>query len=310
MASKGKDVLLCIAEEATPNKLPASPVWHVVRWTDHDLKRETTVEKSDSVSTGRYRQGSIPMSATAGGTISFELAAGGATDLFFEGVSFGGSFVPGTPDTLAVGGNVLKTYTLVRKDLKTGKTKIFSGVRIGEMTISGEATGKITGQVTVSATDYTESAVSPVTNPIETNTKFVSAVNTKSFKINGQETVNVACVQSFELSINNNLSEIRCLGSGNLIANAFNEGMVDISLTAKVLLTTTSEQWEDYVLSRVPMTADIGIVDTANNTINFVFPQLEVDAANPNNTTPEDDNTLDLTFTHVRVAPIIQRKLV
>lgn len=306
MASKGTSVALYIAAETTPNTLPTSAQWLTVRRTGDDLKKTVSTTESDTIVDTRYDQGAAATSAEAGGTIDFEFTAGGATDLFFEGVGFNAFSAAGL---LNIGGDALKTFTIVKHYAKENLIKVFSGCRIANMTISGDTEGKVTAQVTISSTGYSEPTTSPVKTPITTATPFVSSLNIDSFKFDGASTVGVACAQSFEISIENNLTAQRCLGNASLIPNSYTEGKVKIGLKSKVMLTTTTAAWTSKIESRAIMTSEIGITDSKNNKYVFGFTQLELNNDNPNAIAPDADNTLDLEFNHIRAAATITRTL-
>lgn len=312
MSSKGTDVAIHIAEEATPNTLPATPKFFVVSRTSDSLNETTTTTESETIVDSRFEQGSSATGGEAGGTINFELSAG-TQDIFFEGVS-GNVFVVDQSNigTLEIGGPELKTYTIVKHDKKLGLIEVFSGCRIGELSITGDAEGKITGSITVNATGYDDKlTATPVTNvQPEPNTKFMSAINVDAFKVNGISTVGNACAESFTITINNNLTAKPCLGSGSLIPNRYSEGKVSIGLSATVVLTQTSKVWRENVKSRDTMTAEIGIEDKAGNSYGFNFTQLELNGAEKSETNQTDEHTLALEFKHIKSAPTITRILV
>jgi hypothetical protein len=150
--SKGTDVVIHIAKEETPNTLPALPV---LRRNSDSLKKTVSLTQSDEIVDTRFEQGSIATSGEAVGNIEYDLSAL-SQDMFFEGVA-GNLFVDsGTPSvsTLEIGGDTLPTYTIVKHDKKVGLIQVFTGCRIGELTIQGDTEGKITGSASISATGF------------------------------------------------------------------------------------------------------------------------------------------------------------
>ena len=307
--SKGTDVVIHIAKEETPNTLPAVPVWHTLRRNSDSLKKTVSMTQSDEIVDSRFEQGSVASSAEATGSIDFELSAL-SQDMFFEGVA-GNLFVDsGTPSvsTLEIGGDTLPTYTIVKHDKKVGFIQVFTGCRIGELTIQGDTEGKITGTASISATGYSNPTATPVVNPVAaTDTPFMSSINVNEFKISGVSTVGTACAESFTITINNNLTAKPCLGNGSLIPNRYTEGNVTITLNVTLALTTTSKEWIPYVESRETMTSEIGMEDSKGNAYGFNFTKLELDNDGLSDTNKNDDHTMAMEFRHVKEAPTITR---
>ena len=307
--SKGTDVVIHIAKEETPNTLPAVPVWHTLRRNSDSLKKTVSMTQSDEIVDSRFEQGSVASSAEATGSIEFELSAL-SQDMFFEGVA-GNLFVDsGTPSvsTLEIGGDTLPTYTIVKHDKKVGFIQVFTGCRIGELTIQGDTEGKITGTASISATGYSNPTATPVVNPVAaTDTPFMSSINVNEFKISGVSTVGTACAESFTITINNNLTAKPCLGNGSLIPNRYTEGNVTITLNVTLALTTTSKEWIPYVESRETMTSEIGMEDSKGNAYGFNFTKLELDNEGLSDTNKNDDHTMAMEFRHVKEAPTITR---
>ena len=307
--SKGTDVVIHIAKEETPNTLPAVPVWHTLRRNSDSLKKTVSMTQSDEIVDSRFEQGSVASSAEATGSVEFELSDL-SQDMFFEGVA-GNLFVDsGTPSvsTLEIGGDTLPTYTIVKHDKKVGFIQVFTGCRIGELTIQGDTEGKITGTATISATGYSNPTATPVVNPVAaTDTPFMSSINVNEFKISGVSTVGTACAESFTITINNNLTAKPCLGNGSLIPNRYTEGNVTITLNVTLALTTTSKEWIPFVESRETMTAEIGMEDSKGNAYGFNFTKLELDNEGLSDTNKNDDHTMAMEFRHVKEAPTITR---
>ena len=307
--SKGIDVVIHIAKEETPNTLPAVPVWHTLRRNSDSLKKTVSLTQSDEIVDSRFEQGSVATSGEAVGNLEYELSAL-SQDMFFEGVA-GNIFADsGTPSvsTLEIGGDTLPTYTIVKHDKKVGFIQVFSGCRIGELTIQGDTEGKITGSASISATGYDNPIASPVTNPLAaTTTPFMSSINVNEFKISSVSTVGTACAESFTITINNNLTAKPCLGNQSLIPNRYTEGKVSITLNVTLALTTTSKAWIPYVESRQNMTAEIGLEDSLGNAYGFNFTKLELDNDGLSDTNANDDHTLAMEFRQVKEAPTITR---
>lgn len=313
MSSKGTDVSLYIAKEQSPNTLPLTPEWHTLRRVSDSLKKTVELTASGEVIDSVFEQGSVASSATASGAINFEFSAL-SQDMFLEGVSRN-VFIVDAVDTdksvLEIGGdNDLATFTIVKHDRKLSRIEVFSGARVGELTISASTDGMIEGAATITATGYAEPTVLPVANPLPaTETPFTSALNVAAFKINGVNTAGTACAESFEITINNNLDAKGCLGNSSLIKSRVTEGRVAVGLSSTVLLTAASKAWIKNVETRDRMTAEIEILDKLGNSYKFGFTKLELDNDGLSDTTAEDEHTLGLEFKHVKEAITITRTL-
>ena len=315
MSSAGKNTPHYIAKEASPNKLPASPIWHTIRWTSSSLKKTTELDQSGEVLDSPFEQGSAAVSAQASGDIGFEFTAL-SQDPFLEGVSrnvFIEDASNPNKSLLTVGGvDEMATYTIVKHDKKLGFIEVFTGCRINQLTISASNGAKITGTASIVSTGYEMPSISPVVDPLPApDTKFNAAKNVKSFKILGNETAGSACADTFEITINNQIEAVSCLGSGSLIPNRIKDANpVQVLLSSTALLTNASKVWLPYVESRAPLTAGIGIEDNAGNKYDFDFTYLELDNDGMSDLSATEERTLDLEFRHVKQAMTITRTTV
>lgn len=313
MSSQGTDVTIYAAKETSPNTLPANPVWQTLRRTSDSLKKTVELTKSGEIIDSVFEQGSVAASATAAGAINFVFSAL-SQDIFLEGVSRNTFVIDGTDakkGVLQIGGDGnLASYTIVKHDRKLNRIEVFSGVRIGELTISASLDGAITGVATITATSYTTPDISPVVDPTPaTETKFNSGLNIKAFKFNDVNTAGTACAETFEIKISNNIEAKGCLASGSIIKSRIKEGLVSVGLSSTVVLTNISKQWISKVETRERMTAEIEILDEAGNSYVFGFTKLELDNDGLSDTTIDAEHTLGLDFKHVKEAMTITRIL-
>lgn len=313
MSSTGIDVTIYAAKELSPNTLPSTPEWHTLRRTSDSLKKATSLTASGEIVDSVFKQGSQATSATASGTINFEFSAL-SQDIFLEGVSrnlFVVDSVDTKKSTLSIGGYAdLATYTIVKHDRKLNLIEVFTGCRIGELTISASLEGAITGVATITATGYTSPITSPVTNPIPApETKFNSGLNIKAFKFNDVNTAGTACAETFEIKISNNVEAKGCLASESIIKSRVKQGGVSVELSSTVLLTNISKQWMSKVESREEMTSEIEILDKAGNSYLFGFTKLELNDDGLSDTALDTERTLALKFEQVKEAMTITRTL-
>lgn len=310
--SKGSAIKLYYAAEQTPGVLPVSPVWKTVRRVTDGLTENITTSTSNSVLDSRFRQGSTADESEITGSLEVELSIGTFDD-FIGAVAMNAWVVDGVdPEkhTLQFGGDTTKTFTFVKVFSDINQIHVYKGIRIGELGLSIATTGKITATFGLVGTDFEKAVSSPVTDPLPVDDAvLVSALNVNTMTVNGQNTVGTACVQSVELTITNNLSAYRCIGSGKLSAQGYNDKMVDITLATQFMFTSQSATYIPFVKSRATMPLEFAIEDPAGNKYAFNFPQLEVSESSHPDGGGDDDIMLDVSFAHIKTSPVITRTL-
>ncbi|MDO0888523.1 phage tail tube protein [Acinetobacter pittii] len=301
--SSGSKVRLYCAEEQTPEVLPTTPVWKTIRRVTDGLTENVTTETSTSVADTRFRQGGVATEAEVTGNLEVELSVG-LFDDFLSGVALNNW----TSDVLNFGGDVRKTFTFVKVYSDINQVFIYRGVRINEFTMSIATTGKITATFGLMGTLFERTTTSPVVSPLPVpETVLVSALNVGDLTVNGETVVGTACMQSLELTINNNMEAIRCIGSQKLTATTYLEKIVDITLNTQYMFSAQSAGYIDYIKTRDTMPINFSIEDKDGNGYAFEFPQLEVAEANHPDGGGEDTITIDINYNHIRVSPIITR---
>ena len=303
--SSGSRIKLYYAEEQTPEVLPTTPVWKTVRRVTDGLTENVTTEASNSVADTRFRQGGIATEAEVTGSLEVELSIG-LFDDFWAAVAMNNW----DDDELRFGGGVRKTFTFVKVYSDTNQVFIYRGVRINEASMSIATTGKITATFGLMGTLFERDAPNPVVSPLPVpDDHLVSALNVGDLTVNGQTVVGTACMQSLELSINNNMEAIRCIGSGKLTATTYLEKIVDITVNTQYMFSDQSAGYIDFIKSRDTMPLNFSIEDSAGNGYAFEFPQLEVAEAGHPDGGGEDTITIDINYNHIRVSPVITRVL-
>lgn len=310
--SKGSAIKLYYAAEETPGVLPAVPVWKTVRRVTDGLTENVTTSTSQSVLDSRFRQGSTADESEITGSLEVELSIGTFDD-FIGAVAMNGWVVDAVDtekSTLQFGGDTTKTFTFVKVFSDLNQIHVYRGVRIGGFKLSLATTGKIKATFDLVGTDFEVATSNPVSSPAAPDDNvLVSALNVSTMTVNGQNTVGTACVQSLELTVTNNLAAYRCLGSGKLSAQGYNDKMVDITLATQFMFTSQSASYIPYVKSRATMPLEFAIEDPAGNKYAFNFSQLEVSEAGHPDGGGEDDIMLDVSFAHIKTSPIITRTL-
>lgn len=304
--SSGAKIRLYYAEEQTPEVLPTTPVWKTVRRVTDGLTENVTTEASNSVTDSRFRQGGMATEAEITGSLAVELSVG-LFDDFWSAVAMN----KWASDVLNFGGDVRRTFTFVKVYSDINQVFIYRGVRINEASMSIATTGKITATFGLMGTLFERTTTNPVTNPVAVpEAILVSALNVGDLRVNGESVVGTACLQSLELTINNNMEAIRCIGSQKLTATTYLEKIVDITLNTQYMFSAQSAGYIDFVKSRDTMPLEFSIEDSVGSSYAFELPQLEVAEANHPDGDGEDTITLDVNFNHIRVSPKITRVIV
>ena len=173
------------------------------------LTENVTTESSNSVVDSRFRQGGMATEAEITGSLEVELSIG-LFDDFWSAVAMNNW----ASDVLNFGGNVRKTFTFVKVYEDVNQVFIYRGVRVNEAKMTIATTGKITATFGLMGTLFERTTTNPVISPLPVpELVLVSAINVGDLKVNGETVVGTACMQSLELTINNNMEAIRCIGS-------------------------------------------------------------------------------------------------
>lgn len=303
--SSGARIQLYYCAEDAPGTTPTTPTWKTVRRVTDGLTENVTTATSDSVADTRFKQGGMATESEITGELEVEMSVG-LFDDFWSAVAMN----DWSADVLNFGGNARKTFTFVKVFADIGQVFIYRGVRFNQATLSIQTTGKLTNKFSLMGTDFERTTVNPVTNPQAVgDAVIVSTTNVGALTVNGQSVIGTACLQSAELTINNNLEAIRCIGNQKLSAQTYLEKMVDITLNTSYMFSAQSAGYIDYIKSRATMPVNFEIADPKGNKYAFAFPQLEVSEANHPDGGGNDTITISINYNHIKVSPTITRTL-
>ena len=304
--SSGARIQLYYAPETQAGVTPTDAVWQTVRRVTDGLTENVTTENSASVTDSRFRQGGMATQSEITGSLAVELSVG-LFDDFWSAVAMN----DWDNNVLKFGGNTQKTYTFVKVFADIGQIFIYRGVRLNQGTLSIQTTGKINATFGLMGTDFERTTTNPIKDPKPVaDAVVVSTPNVGALIVNGQTVVGTACLQSAELTINNNMEAIRCIGNRKLSAQTYQPKMVDITLNTQYIFSGQSAGYIDYVKSRDTMPVYFEIEDSKGNKYALNFPQLEVSEANHPDGGGEDTIQLSVNFNHIKTSPTITRTLV
>lgn len=312
--SSGANIRLYYVEEVEKGKIPEDAKLKGVRRITDSLTESVETETSESVGSNRFRQGSIVSTTEVTGTLETELSI-----LMFDDFWSAVAMNDWAVNKLEFGGKNLKTFTFVKVYEDLDLAFCYSGVAFNEATLTIGVTGKITASFGLIGMGFVKGKLSDPGNtelkalvdaadPVE-DMAMVSTPDVKSFKVNGETTVNKACAQNFELTISNNIEAIRCIGSGSTQANNLVEKMVDVEVTSEFIFSKDSVVYVDAIKDRSIVSMELNIVDPRSKTKAYTIelPHLEVSSVDHPDGGGEDTIMISPTFAHTMVTPIFKR---
>lgn len=250
-------VSLIYVPEVTYGTTPVNSVnWKTLRFTGEALLPDYSTKQSEEIRSDRNRSDVVQTSATAGGTVNFELS-GATLDDFMEAV-LGGTW---TADVLKVG-TAKRSFSIEKQfgDLASGnKYDVFSGMRIGEMKLDLAFDEIAKGTMTFAGNGVTDSATSAVgtgTLAAATTTQpYNSTLDVIAVEIDG--VASSLYFETLSLTLAANLRPINALGA--LFARNQAYGSAGVTIDAKCFFDNRS--LEDKVRSGAPFSISFSISD-------------------------------------------------
>jgi hypothetical protein len=265
-------------EEATYDTTPATGTWDTARITSESLSATPQVNSSSEIRSDRMVADQFVVSTASEGSLDFEFSAGGLFDTLLEGAMYDSW----TADVLTVG-TEQHSYSIEKEftDLTANHFLVFSGMRVGGMSLGFTYGEAVTGSFTMAGASVTPASATQVVTGVTaaTTSRVMNAVSDMtSLKIAG--TTFTGCIRGIQLAINNNLRPSECVGSdtpGDQI-----EGTAEITGSIEAYLTDTTVQWyTSQILNQTQFDIEFTLSD-GTNTYTFDLPNCRISGSAPN----------------------------
>lgn len=179
-------------------------------------------------------------------------------------------------DTLTFGGEVVKSFSILRGYTDIENYHIFKGVHVNTFNLSIPETGSVTatfGLIGMSREGLDVQPLGTITSPVLTDV--FSSVSITDIKVNGVSTVGVACITAFDFTWDNTAQAIKCLGgggrAGNVLANMANGTGSYTMQWSKVAAADYEKQFTNTTMS-----LEVEMTDGAGNQYVLTLPKIEV----------------------------------
>ncbi len=289
--SESNRVSLKYVPETTYNTTPAdSENWVYTRFTGESLTATTERQDSSEIRADRMIASSPKVKRTVSGGLDIELSPTTFDD-FIEAAMCG----TWTSDVLEIG-TEQPSFSLEKEFEDLGKFQVFTGMRVGQMSLTIPAGGILTGSFNFQGAGESRPSTSAVgtgtPTEADTNDVYTGTSDFGTISINGSSTG--FCINSISLELNNNLREITCLGK------EFPENISygSASLTGSFEAYLTDELWDLY--DSVSDNDDVEIsfpVSDGTNSYTFYIPRSKLSADSPQAGSKDSDVMATISFT-------------
>lgn len=291
--SSGNETAFRYVPEVTIGTTPVDDAgWKELRYLTAELNSEYEKAASNEVRSDRQRGGSFITQNTTEGPIEIELSMSNYDD-FLEAV-MGKAWAT---DVLKVGSDQFG-FSIEREQVDlTTAFGLFTGMEVNSFELTIPYDNAITGSFGFMGRAYdgtpVVSAVGTGTSAALTTNRVVSGLDVSGIKI---DTVAIdSCPQEITVSISNNMTAKRCVGSSE--ASGHNLHTIDIVVTVSAYLNDTI--W-DYYGSEIPDNTDMEFeftIGDGTNTLKFNLPAASVSSPVPDAPGVDADIIPQLTFT-------------
>lgn len=303
--SSGARQILQIAEE-TVNGVTPTPFDRVtLPFTGVTLDQTASKETSNTITDTRLAAPSSITGLDTAGDIEAEFRYGS-----YDKLIAGAAFNEWDENSLTFGGNVRKSFSVLRGYSDIDVYQLFSGVHVNTWNISVPEQGIVTtsfGLMGKSRKSSIELPSGEVT-PDVLNTAY-SSVSVGRILLDGQATAGVACVTGFDFTWDNTMQVQRCLGEGLDIGAIIETSAVG---TGTVTVAWSKLLGQDfYERQFVNQTVSLELVITENaetneNSYLLVIPTAEITVGLPSGG-KDEILSATLEFTVVKDAPVLTR---
>lgn len=295
--SESNRVVLRYIPEVAYDVTPVDGDWKTIRYTSESLSATPTTTQSSEIRADRMISDMPKVGLTVGGEISFEFSAVSFDD-FIESAMCS----TWQPDTPAVGSRQIKvglmdsSYSIEKEYADIGKFASFSGMRVGTMSLSMAYGEILTGSFTFAGAGADTPATSLVgngtTEPATTTSVMNASSDVGSVKIDGVLTD--ICINSLELTLDNGLREITCIGKDS--PKDQKKGTANITGSVEIYLSADSFALYEKALTNSSISLEYTVSD-GTNSYTFLIPNAKLSGEAPASTGLDSDVMISMEFT-------------
>lgn len=303
--SSGAKQLLQYAEETVNGVTPTPFARKVLPFTTVSLDQTASKETSNTITDTRLAAPSTITGLEVAGDIEAEFRYGTYDDLIA-----GSAFNEWQNNVLTFGGDVKKSFSILRGYSDVEVYQLFSGVHVNTWNISVPEQGLITTSFGLMGKSRRASTTLPigVVTPDVLNPAY-SSVSVGNILIDGASQAGIACVTAFDFTWDNTMQVQRCLGDGldigALIAtSAVGTGSVTIAWSSVAGQDYYERQFKNQTISFELFIRESS--EEVGNSYTLTIPTAEITASLPSG---GKDEILQATleFTVVKDAPTLTR---
>lgn len=251
--------------ETTPGTTPATPTMQEIEVTQESLNNSRQTETSQSFRGDRQVPGAVKVSESNGGDIGFEFKYGAEHFALLE------SALQGTwSANKLVNGTARKSFTIEKEFGGPGATgerfQVFRGAEVSQWSLDMAVGAFITGSYTFMARSFDPATTTAANTTTAASTApFFNAVDDGiEIAIDGTP-ISDGILQSFSLTLDNNLREQRAIGSPDLAG--IGAGRSNLTGSLSVFFNGGSNAIYTAYKNEQPIELEVTIPDTAGNAI-------------------------------------------
>ena len=300
--SSGAKVTTAIARETTQGVMPTTG-WRELPRTSFAVKTSYGKNESSEISSTRMQQATSAGTVDVGGDVGMLFRFGAFDDLLAS--CFGAEW---KDNVLQVGDDNI-TFSLASTARDIGVHAVYTGQRVGQLAFTIPNDNDITVTATFAGTGAdTRSGGDPFFSALDTSATAIPAFDFKNITnltIDGEALAGVACVDSLNITFNNNIQTQRCLGNGtgfpgNQLASTF-------APTGQLTLAWSPRAYAIWAKQKTKQRVTLAF-DVANEhgKYTFAFPEVEVSGDWPDGGA-NDIIKFAMDVSAVRTSPTITR---
>ena len=288
--SESNRVALRYIPEVTYGTTPVDGVWQALRFEGESLTATPDVVVSNEIRSDRHISDQLQTGLTVGGGFNFELSPN-TFDSLIESALCGAW----TANVLKVG-VVDSSYTLEKEFEDVNKFITFTGMRVGQMSLSLAYGAIATGTFTFAGNGSDTPVASLVglgSTTAATTTPILNASSdVNSVKIDGVATD--ICITSMTLDVNNNLRPITCIGS--VAPTNQTKGSASVTGAVEMYLDANSFVMYSNVLTQTEVSLEFTITD-GTDSYTFFLPKVKLSGDAPMAGSKDSDVLMSFNYT-------------